>query len=131
MWDLLRKINQAGTTIILTTHYLEEAENLCRSIAIINHGLIIEHNSMDNVLARMHVNRYFLDTDEPIVNVPVLPEFSLEYVDSRTLAAKVPTALGIHALLNALGERGIRVLAIRNASNRLEQLFLDMLERPA
>ena len=131
MWDLLRKINQAGTTIILTTHYLEESENICRSIAIINHGLIIEHNSMENVLARMHVNRYFLDTDEPIVNVPVLPEFSLEYVDSRTLAAKVPTALGIHALLNALGERGIRVLAIRNASNRLEQLFLDMLERPA
>lgn len=128
MWELLKRINREGTTIILTTHYLEEAESLCRHIAIINHGRIIEHSTMGSLLGRMHVNRYILDLDRPLDAVPWGPGFDLELLDPRTLAAEVPTATGLHALFDALAEGGVRVVSLRNAANRLEQLFLDMLE---
>jgi ABC-2 type transport system ATP-binding protein len=131
MWELLKRINREGTTIILTTHYLEEAENLCRHIAIINHGRIIEHSAMDSLLARMHVNRYILDLDRPLDALPRLSGFDLESIDPRSLSAEVPNTTGIHQLFDALAEGGVRVVALRNTANRLEQLFMDMLESGA
>lgn len=128
MWGLLKRINREGATIILTTHYLEEAENLCRHIAIINHGRIIEHSAMDSLLARMHVNRYILDLDRPLDALPRLPGFDLERIDARTLSAEVTATAGLHALFDRLAEGGVRVVAVRNTANRLEQLFMDMLE---
>jgi ABC-2 type transport system ATP-binding protein len=128
MWELLQAINQAGTTIILTTHYLEEAENLCRQIAIINHGLIIENSSMSALLSRMDVSSYILELAEDLDVLPQVEGYSLERVDARTLLADVPGIKGIHNLFDALSEKGIRVQGLRNAANRLEQLFLDMLE---
>jgi ABC-2 type transport system ATP-binding protein len=128
MWELLQRINREGTTIILTTHYLEEAEQLCRHIAIINHGRIIEHNTMENLLARMHVNRYILELDRSLEELPQLTGFALERLDARTLATEVPTSAGIHSLFDELAAAGIRVVSMRNAANRLEQLFLEMVD---
>lgn len=128
MWDLLREINRSGTTIILTTHYLEEAENLCRSIAIINHGRIIENSTMSALLARMQTSRYILELETPIESVPRLDGYSLERLDATTLAATVPSALGVHPLFEGLSDQGVRVHGLRNAANRLEQLFLDLVE---
>lgn len=128
MWEFLRKINREGTTIILTTHYLEEAENLCRHIAIINHGRIVEHSTMSELLAKLHTNRYILELDRPLEELPRLAGYRLEQLDPRTLAAEVPSELGIHGLFDALAGHGIQVLGLRNAANRLEQLFVDLLE---
>jgi len=128
MWDLLREINRSGTTIILTTHYLEEAENLCRNIAIINHGRIIENSTMSELLARMHTSRYILELETPIETLPRLEGFSLERLDAMTVEVNVPRTLGIHSLFDRLAEQGIRVHGLRNAANRLEQLFLDLVE---
>jgi ABC-2 type transport system ATP-binding protein len=128
MWELLQRINREGTTIILTTHYLEEAEQLCRHIAIINHGRIIEHSTMENLLARMHVNRYILELDRAMDELPQLPGFVLERLDAKTLATEVPTTAGIHSLFDELAAAGVRVVSLRNAANRLEQLFLEMVE---
>ncbi len=128
MWELLQRINREGTTIILTTHYLEEAEHLCRHIGIINHGRIIEYSTMENLLARMHVNRYILELEGVMGTVPELPGFVLERLDARTLAAEVPATAGIHALFDELAGLGVRVVSLRNAANRLEQLFLEMVE---
>jgi ABC-2 type transport system ATP-binding protein len=128
MWDLLREINRSGTTIILTTHYLEEAENLCRNIAIINHGRIIENSTMSELLARMHTSRYILELETPIEILPRLEGFTLERLDAMTLEVNVPRTHGIHSLFDRLAEQGIRVHGLRNAANRLEQLFLDLVE---
>ena len=128
MWELLQRINRQGTTIILTTHYLEEAEQLCRHIAIINHGRIIEHSTMENLLARLHVNRYILELDRPLEGETQLPGFLVNQLDAKTLAAEVPTAAGIHALFDELAKQGVRVVALRNAANRLEQLFLELVD---
>jgi ABC-2 type transport system ATP-binding protein len=128
MWDFLRRINREGTTIILTTHYLEEAENLCRHIAIINHGQIVEHSTMGDLLAKLHSSRYILEVERPLSELPKLAGYRLEFLDRRTLAAEVPSELGIHGLFDALAGHGIHVLSLRNAANRLEQLFMDLLE---
>lgn len=128
MWELLGDINRSGTTIILTTHYLEEAENLCRNIAIINHGRIIENSAMSELLARMHASRYILELEAPISSVPRIDGYGLEHLDAKTLVANVPGSLGIHVLFERLSEHGIRVHGLRNAANRLEQLFLDLVE---
>ena len=131
MWELLKKINGEGATIILTTHYLEEAENLCRNIAIINHGRIIEHNTMSELLAKLHTHRYILDLDRPLDALPERAGYRLERIDARTLSADVPTELGIHRLFDALAEGNVRVVGLRHAANRLEQLFIDLLENGA
>lgn len=128
MWELLNRINREGTTIILTTHYLEEAEQLCRHIAIINDGLIVEHNTMENLLSRMHINRYLLSLEAPLWVVPDIEGCHLERIDVMTLAADVPNHLGLHSLFDALHQQGIRVTSLRLATNRLEQLFMDLLE---
>jgi ABC-2 type transport system ATP-binding protein len=128
LWDLLRRINREGTTIILTTHYLEEAENLCRNIGIINHGRIVEHSDMVGLLARLKVNTFILELRRPVVALPEIPGYRLELQADGTIAATVPLDLGVHGLFDALGAAGIEVVSIRNAANRLEQWFVNMLE---
>ncbi|NJD06418.1 MAG: ABC transporter ATP-binding protein [Methylococcaceae bacterium] len=133
MWEFLRTINRQGTTIILTTHYLEEAENLCRHIAIIDHGLIVEHSDMPTLLGKLTVTDFILELKNPLAALPELNGYRLERLDDRTLKASVPTALGINGLFAGLSAAGIEVSGLRNASNRLEQLFMGLVasHRPA
>ncbi|MGX2040450.1 ABC transporter ATP-binding protein [Methylocaldum sp. MU1018] len=128
MWDFLRKINREGATIILTTHYLEEAENLCRHIAIINHGRIVEHNAMADLLKKLHTNRYILELRSPAPFVPSVEGYRLEALEDRTFGVDVPVDRGLHGLLDQLAAQGLEVVSLRNAANRLEQLFIDLVE---
>jgi ABC-2 type transport system ATP-binding protein len=126
MWRFLREINADGTTIILTTHYLEEAESLCRHIAIINHGLIAERAKMNELLRRLHTETFVLDLSRPVERLDGIPGFELALVDDTTLEVSVTRDNGLNALFAALNERGIQVESLRNKQNRLEQLFIDM-----
>ena len=126
MWTFLRRINQQGTTIILTTHYLEEAESLCRNIAIIDHGQIVEMSGMASLLAKLHTESFVLDLKHPIASIPVLEHYRLERVDDNSIVAEVPKERGINGLFKELSENDIEIVSMRNKSNRLEQLFMDL-----
>ena len=126
MWDFLREINASGTTIILTTHYLEEAESLCRHIAIINRGLITERAAMSELLRRLHTETFVLDVRNEVQGLDKIPGFSIELRDSKTLEVSVTRDSGLNPLFEALSQRGIEVLSLRNKQNRLEQLFIDL-----
>jgi len=127
MWKTLKEVNAAGTTVILTTHYLEEAENLCRNLAIIDHGQIIEQGPMKLLLSKLDVEGFVLDIDG---NLPsVLPEIEgvkLEARDDHTLALEMPRSLDLNGVFAALNGSDIRVRSIRNESNRLEELFVRL-----
>ncbi len=127
MWEFIRGINARGTTIILTTHYLEEAEALCRRIAIINHGRIIEDSSMRSLLARLHMETFVLDLFDPLDEPPDLSPYGCRLVDPQTLEVDVSRELDVNGLFVKLSERGIRVMSLRNKANRLEELFLHLL----
>jgi ABC-2 type transport system ATP-binding protein len=129
MWDFLREINRAGTTIILTTHYLEEAETLCRDIAIIDGGNIIENTSMKQLIARLNTETFVLDLGSPIAAAPVTDGYRFRLVDPSTLEVEVNKALGMNALFRHLSEMGIEVQSLRNKANRLEELFIHLLDR--
>jgi len=126
MWSFLKEINQAGTTIILTTHYLEEAESLCRNIAIIDKGVIIENTSMTSMLRRLNQEVFVLDTEDVIDDLPTLQGFELTQVGESSFEVSVAKESGLNRLFSALNEAGITVLSMRNKQNRLEQLFIDM-----
>jgi len=126
MWKLMRQVNAEGTTIILTTHYLEEAESLCRNIAIIDQGRIVEHSGMASLLARLHVDHFVLDIAEPLLVAPVVEGFRIERLADTILEVSVPKEQGLNRLFAALSERNIQVLSLKNKSNRLEQLFMDL-----
>jgi ABC-2 type transport system ATP-binding protein len=126
MWDFLREINVSGTTIILTTHYLEEAESLCRHIAIINHGLIAERAAMHELLRRLHTETFVLDVRNELQGIEQIPGFSVELINSTTLEVSVTRDSGLNPLFEVLNERGIEVLSLRNKQNRLEQLFMGL-----
>ncbi len=128
MWDFLRRINGDGTTIILTTHYLEEAESLCRHIAIINNGMIAERAAMNELLRRLHTETFVLDVGQALQDIDEIPGVTLELLDSTTLEVSVTREAGLNALFAALNDRGIDVLSLRNKQNRLEQLFIDMVK---
>ncbi|MCB1865271.1 MAG: ABC transporter ATP-binding protein [Chromatiales bacterium] len=128
MWEFLREINRRGTTIILTTHYLEEAERLCRNIAIIDHGTIVENTNMRALLATLDHETFVLDLAAPAQTLPELADHTLSLIDADTLEAVVPKRTGLNELFAALDRRGIRVLSLRNKTNRLEQLFLHRLD---
>jgi ABC-2 type transport system ATP-binding protein len=128
MWQYLRQLNRDGTTIILTTHYLEEAENLCRNIAIIDHGDIVENNAMGNLLGKLDVTSFILELRKPLERLPKLTGYRLTRIDDRTLSVDVPVELGIHGLFDVLTLQGIEVTSLRNASNRLEQFFMNLVE---
>jgi len=128
MWDFLTEINRAGTTIILTTHYLEEAERLCRNIAIIDHGELIEHTTIKQLLNTLHVETFVLDIETPLEAAPVLPGQQLRLLDPTTLEAEICREDSLNALFSDLSAHGIRVLSMRNKTNRLEELFMNLVE---
>ena len=129
MWEFLKEINANGTTIILTTHYLEEAEQLCKNIAIIDHGEIVENTSMKDLLSRLDVQGFVLDLDKPISVAPEIEGFSLRVDDPTTLVAAVPKESNINDLFKLLSDKSIQVNSMRNESNRLEELFIEMVKR--
>ena len=126
MWDFLRDINGRGTTIILTTHYLEEAESLCRDIAIINRGRIAERARMNALLRRLHTETFVLDVRDELSDIDNLAGFPVSLLDSTTIEVSITREAGLSPLFAALSEQGIEVLSLRNKQNRLEQLFIDM-----
>ena len=126
MWDFLREINRQGITIILTTHYLEEAEMLCRNIGIIQHGQLIANSSMRELLANSQSETIIIDyvpTDEPIV----LKDYSYVNVDTGMLEVKVDKQRGLNQLFEQLNHQNVKVISVRNKTNRLEELFVDLL----
>ena len=131
MWEFLRETNAAGTTIILTTHYLEEAESLCRNIAIIDRGRLVEHTDMKSLLARLHTETFVLNLAAPLVALPLLPGYVLDRLDDTTLEVEVSKETGMNALFAGLAAHGIEVLSLRNKSNRLEELFIRLVESGA
>ena len=126
MWSFLSEINAAGTTIILTTHYLEEAEQLCRNIAIIDNGRIVENTSMRQLLNRMNSHTLVLDLVRPLAALPTLPGFTACRIDDLTLEVEVPRDAHINTLFAALSAQGIEVGSLRNKTNRLEELFIGL-----
>lgn len=128
MWGFLRKINAEGTTIILTTHYLEEAESLCRNIAIITHGFIAENTRMKSLLEKLHVETFIFDLREPVRAKPELGGYRVEMIDDTTLEIEVSKEQDINDLFSLMSERGLYVLSMRNKVNRLEELFVKLVE---
>lgn len=127
MWAFLKELNANGTTIILTTHYLEEAEMLCRNIGIIQKGELIEDTSMKSLLAKLQFETFILDI-ESSGRMPVIKGYNSELVDEGTLSVEVARDQGINEVFNQLSEQGVKVLSMRNKSNRLEELFLKLTE---
>ena len=129
MWDFLKEINLSGTTIILTTHYLEEAEQLCKNIAIIDHGELIENTSMKNLLSQLDVQGFLLDIDQSLDSPPSIPSFKISLEDPSTLNVEITKEQTINHLFDKLTEKNIRVLSMRNESNRLEEMFIEMVKK--
>ena len=131
MWKTLREINAAGTTIILTTHYLEEAESLCRNLAIIDRGTIVQHGPMKSLLAKLDVEGFLFDVDGALPAVlPAIEGATLVAQDDHTLDLDMPRAMDLNRVFAAFAEAGIRVRSMRTKSNRLEELFVRMTGQP-
>tara|TARA_B100000287_G_scaffold189293_1_gene178901 strand:+ start:5 stop:922 length:918 start_codon:yes stop_codon:yes gene_type:complete len=129
MWDFLKEINANGTTIILTTHYLEEAEQLCKNIAIIDHGELVENTSMKDLLSRLNVQGFLLDINQSLEKPPSIPDFDITLEDSTTLNVAIYKDQSINSLFDQLTAKGIKVLSMRNESNRLEEMFIEMIKK--
>ena len=128
MWKYITAINQAGTTVILTTHYLEEAEQLCRTIAIIDHGRIIENTTMKRLLSKLDVETFVLDLADSIQEVPPVAGVKTTLIDDHTIEAEMSREHDLNSLFAALSARGITVRSMRNKANRLEELFVRLVE---
>jgi len=128
MWQFVSGINAAGTTVILTTHYLEEAEQLCRNIAIIDHGTIVENTSMKLLLSKLDVETFVFDVNNMPEQLPNLPGITFRRIDDHTLEAEMPRTQAMNALFDTLTTHGITVLSMRNKTNRLEELFVRLVE---
>lgn len=129
MWEFLKEINQQGVTIILTTHYLEEAEMLCRNIGIIDKGLLIECTSMKSLLSKLDVETFIFDLRHNIQSAPTLTNMTCRIVDNHTLEVDVAKANNLNDLFNQLSVLNIEVLSMRNKANRLEELFVELVEK--
>ena len=128
MWDFLKEINANGTTIILTTHYLEEAEQLCKNIGIIDHGEIVVDTSMKDLLRKLDVQGFVLDLEEPLDNEPMIQGYNLRLDDPLTLVTAINKDKSINNLFDELNKIGIKVKSMRNESNRLEELFIETIK---
>lgn len=128
MWQFLRKINQQGTTIILTTHYLEEAESLCRHVAIIDKGKIVENTSIKSLLQRLDKEIFVFDLLAPLKEAPVLPSCISTLADEVTLEVEVTKGFSLNKVFELLNQQNIQVSSMRNKSNRLEELFVSLVE---
>jgi ABC-2 type transport system ATP-binding protein len=131
MWEFLRNINDEGTTIILTTHYLEEAENLCRNVAIIEGGRIIERDTMANVLRKLQTEVFVFNLSESLGAPPALPGFRNEMTDDHTLEVEVSRGQSLNEIFAQLSAQGVRVNSMRNKVNRLEELFMRLVDNSA
>jgi len=129
MWEFLREINMRGTTIILTTHYLEEAEALCRTIAIINGGRIVERDRTSSLLRRLNVQTVVLSVREPLAAAPLLPGYVATLIDDHTLEVEVSKDESLNDIFTRLSSLGVEVLSMRNKVNRLEEIFMQLVER--
>ena len=128
MWDFLKEINANGTTIILTTHYLEEAEQLCKNIGIIDHGEIVVDTSMKDLLRKLDVQGFVLDLEEPLDYEPKIEGYNLRLDDPLTLVTAVNKDKSINNLFDELNKIGIKIKSMRNESNRLEELFIETIK---
>ncbi len=128
MWDFLRGINEQGTTIILTTHYLEEAETLCRNIAIIDGGRIAERDRMSSLLRKLHNETFVLNLRDAVASAPKLDGYPLELVDPNTVEVEISKDQNLNDLFARLSAQGIEVLSMRNKVNRLEEIFMRLVE---
>jgi len=126
-WNFLKSINQKGITILLTTHYLEEAESLCKNIAIINNGEIVENTSMKKLLSKLNKETFIFDTVEPIEELPNLNDFDLKLIDNTTIEVEVDRRNNINELFASLTSKKINVTSMKNKRNRLEELFMNLL----
>ncbi|MBL4647879.1 MAG: ABC transporter ATP-binding protein, partial [Gammaproteobacteria bacterium] len=129
MWEFLREINAKGTTIILTTHYLEEAENLCRHVAMINHGKIVQQGSMSEFLNTLNVETFILYLQSPLDKMPVMDDFPLRQVDPQTLEVDVRVDQQLNDLFYQLSTKNININSLKNKTNRLEELFVNLTEQ--
>lgn len=129
MWEFIREINESGTTVILTTHYLEEAEELCRNIAIIDHGQIAQNTDMKSLLATLDIETFVLDVREPLSVAPQIDGMEILLRDESTLEVSLPKKKSLNVLFSSLDDLGIRVLSMRNKANRLEELFLRLVDK--
>lgn len=128
MWNLMREINAAGTTIILTTHYLEEAESLCRNIAIIDEGQIIENDMMVNVVRKLQREVFVLALEKTIQKAPVLDGYDVRLRNNHEIEVEVAKGQGLNDVFRALSEQSLNVTSMRTKTNRLEELFMRLVE---
>lgn len=128
MWDFLREINQRGTTIILTSHYLEEVENLCRNVAIIDRGRIIEHDRVSRIIRKLNQETFVLNFRDEVSALPALPNMVARLIDPHTAEVEVSKDQSLNSIFAALSATGIEVVSMRNKVNRLEELFIRLVE---
>ncbi len=129
MWDFLSYINQQGITIMLTTHYLEEAERLCRNIAIIDQGEIIENTSMRSLLSQLHKETIILELDRPEQKIPKLNGYELRKIDDHCFEVTINKGCNLNDLFSELSKKDIVITGVRNKSNRLEELFINLIDK--
>ncbi|MBU6421482.1 MAG: ABC transporter ATP-binding protein [Gammaproteobacteria bacterium] len=128
MWEFLKKINKEGITIILTTHYLEEAENLCRRVAIIDHGEIILQGRTRDLLSKLRTETFVLNLRHPLGALPPFDGYAVTQVDDTTLEVEIDKSQNVNALFGLLSQNDIQVMSMRNKVNRLEELFVRLIE---
>lgn len=129
MWDYLKFLNDNGTTIILTTHYLEEAENLCKSIAIIDDGRILENASMKNFLSQLKNETFIIYTETKVTKENKLPGKDSKIIDDNTIEISISSGTDINSLVQQLSEQGIKIKSLKNKTNRLEELFMRLVDK--
>jgi len=128
MWEFLTRLNEQGTTIVLTTHYLEEAEQLCRNIAIIDHGKIIENTSMKDLISRLDLETFILDVDRLPESFPCFDKVCFRQRDESSIEIDLPKEAALNQVFEWLTGQGIKVISMRNKANRLEELFVQLTE---
>lgn len=129
LWEFLTELNKQGTTIILTTHYLEEAEHLCKNLAIIDHGEIIERAKMKDLVNSLNMQTLILDLATPIVNALQLGDFNYKLLDKNAIEVEIKRGQSLNALFHLLSQQHINILSMRNKTNRLEELFIHLISR--
>jgi ABC-2 type transport system ATP-binding protein len=129
MWGFLSKLNTAGTTIILTTHYLEEAENLCQNIAILDHGDVIENTSMKQLLSRLQTETFLLDVKHPLTELPHNDDFKMHLKDANSIEVLLDKRHSLNLMFDFFSQHNIHIRSMRNKSNRLEELFMERINQ--
>ncbi len=131
MWDFLREINEAGTTIILTTHYLEEAESLCRNVAIIDKGLLVKNTSVKNLLQELHKEVFIFDAAEKLQPDFAIDDFDIKIIDQHCFEVQIEKGQTLNSVFTMLSEKNISIVSMRNKANRLEEMFISMIAQSA